>query len=178
MTAPNHWISCDCAKTESGFALWHNVSLVRTWTTKRGKRRGGEPTFPEAYGASLASPLALLVIEDGYIGKNKMTGSVLAFERGGVCALAQLAGADVASYQPAEWRRQVGIQVRAAASSEELKQAAMHVATWLSAPPGRRPRDRTGRWDGFHLPILKDVTHHEVEATLIGMAHMALQGWV
>ncbi len=175
MGAPNRWISCDCAKTESGFALWEGMELARTWTTKRAKRKGVEPSFPDTYSASLTSPLALLVLEDGYIGKNPRTGLVLAYERGGVAALAQLAGAAVAKYQPAEWRRQVGVQVRGGASSSELKQAALHVATWLSAD--RRPRDPSGRWDAFRFPGLNTKTHHEVEAVLMGLAHASLAGW-
>ncbi len=157
------WASVDGAKAVSGVAVWDGQELLAThvvkglaWGSWRGILEGAEG----------------LVIEEGYVGKSRKTGMVLAFARGVITAYAEVQGARLlASYQPSSWRKLVGIPP--AAMRKVQKQAAAAMCRWLSTPPAERPRARPGSvWGSVYLPTLADATTDECEAALIGLAHL------
>ena len=155
------WLSVDGASRLSGVARWRGTSLVST-TLVKGVTWSAWRTVVE--GASA------MVVEDGFTGKSRKTGIVLGKARGRIEAFGEVLGCElVATYQPAAWRRLIGIST--AASREVQKRSARVQCQWLASHPATRPAAPAGsRWNGHHLPGLANVSIDEQEAALLGLA--------
>ena len=167
MNMSDWWVSVDGAKRVSGVAIWRGSALVMTCVIKG---LGWENWRPILLGR------AGIVIEDGFVGKNRNTAQVLATARGKITAYAEVQGAKLLGvYHPSTWRRHVGIP---ATTRKAQKKAAFAMCRWLSTPPAKRPPADFGSvWAGVYLPILaNDPSEDECEAALLGLAHLRKQG--
>lgn len=162
------WLSVDGAKGLSGVAQWHGSTLVKTCAIKGLKWEDWSRMLFEHDG---------IVLEDGYVGKSRKTGLVLAFARGTIAGYSQACGGEVLGlYQATSWRRKVGIATNAVRKVQ--KQSAQAMCRWLAAPPDDKPPAKAGSiWAGMYVPILANATTaDECEAALMGYAHLVKQG--
>ena len=118
----------------------------------------------EAY-AELAAA-AVVVIEDGYVGKNMRTALVLGEERGAIKAIAASGKAEVIALQPSAWRKHVITGWNANMGRGQTKTLVRATARWLATP--RAPRGSV--WDDICYPGLDKRSEDEMEAVLIGLA--------
>lgn len=159
------WASVDASSTATGVAWWKGTELLRTELIRRKNSSGKEIlNLAEAY--SCLSTATVLVLEGGYVGKNKHTALVLGEERGAIKALAQSGGARIVVLQPAEWRPHVLTGWRNNMNRGQVKTIVRATARWLATP--RPPRG--SMWDGVVLPGFDKVSEDEQEATLLGFA--------
>jgi hypothetical protein len=167
---PLWWASIDGAKVKSGWVLWHGVELMDHGII--------EGLDPEPWGWLLFNTEAV-VLEDGFIGKSKRTGLVLARARGTIEGYARVEGCEVwPPMQASKWRSIVGISTQLA--REGAKQAAAAMCRWLAMPPAQRslPVKPDSVWTDVHLPTLGNVPEDVGEAALLGLAYLRVSGAV
>lgn len=160
------WVSIDGAKILSGVARWRGTELLETFTVKGTTWAAWKPVL---YGADG------MVVEDGYVGKNRRTGLVLAHARGRITAFGSVVGCStLAMLQSSTWRAEV--KIRPNAKREAQKQAARAMCNWLAwEPAGRKAATgKAAHWNAWHLPSLLDASIDECEAVLLGLAYMRL----
>jgi hypothetical protein len=159
------WVSVDGAAGVSGWALWWG-STLQDWGHVKGLAYSDwVKVLQDNHG---------LVLERGYVGKNKNSAIVAAEARGEIRGFAK--AYNVEPWDPllaSEWRSLVGVKPGTRASQ---KAQAFAMCKWLATNPAERPRSKRGTWDAFHLPQLVDVTEDEAEAVLLGMAYLKLSG--
>lgn len=165
---PLWWSSIDGAKTKSGWALWHGAELM-----DHGLVLGLDP---DTWGHVLRNCEAV-VLEDGYLGKNKKTGLVLARARGTIEGYARVQDCEIwAPLQASKWRSIVGINPRL--PRKAAKQAAAAMCRWLATPPDQRalPVKAGSVWTDVYLPTLESVPEDVGEAALLGLAYLKVSG--
>lgn len=174
-----HWVSVDPASAKPcAVALWRRQSGRAVFAGLR--EAAPEPrALREAFAVDGVPP-ALVVVEQGFVGRNKAVSLELERVRGYCEAVGAVDGAAFVGLQPTAWRglleqsglgtlARTGLAGSASVTANIAKAEALRVVPLLVL----------GRWGRFRFPPEVGLASEDgQEAALVGLAHCIDRGWL